>query len=168
MTDLKEKIAASAARRTRRALHVQANADLNAVLSASGAGRALAKAVGVKLKKVPKAKLRKRLIKALDKAFSLAVRAKCSVCTFCGGPVQHAFHFVTRAKYSVRWDYRNATGSCAGCNYRYEFDPHFAISYYISFHGLPAYEQLIRDGNVLSDHSNDDLQKRLDEIGRAG
>lgn len=146
-----ERLAKAVARRTRRAQRIQDNAELG--------GR-----VAKRVKKVPKAKLRKRLVKALDKAFSLAVRAKCSKCTFCGGPVEHCFHYVTRSKYSVRWDFRNATGSCAGCNFRYEFDPHFAISYFISFHGLPAYEQLIRDGNQISKHSNDDLQGILDGI----
>ncbi len=117
-----------------------------------------------KPRKIPARTLRKRLIKALDKTFSLVVRAKCSKCTFCSGPVEHCFHFVTRAKYSVRWDERNATGSCAGCNYRYEFDPHFAIQWYLSFNGLTAYEQLVRDGNIISKHSNDDLERRLAEL----
>lgn len=152
--DFAAKRAKSIERKAKRAARIQDNA-------------ALGFKVARKVKKVPKATIRKRLIKALDKAFSLAVRAKCSKCTFCGGPVDHCFHYVTRAKYSVRWDERNATGSCAGCNYRYEFDPHFAISYFIAFHGLPAYEQLIRDGNIISKHSNEDLEKRLLELSPA-
>lgn len=143
-----------------------ASPGLSAALD-SGAGRALAKAVGVRLRKVrkvPKATIRKRLVKALDKAFSLKVRAQWKACPFCGGRVEHCFHFVTRSKHSVRWDERNAVGSCAGCNYRYEFDPHFAVSWFIANRGLDAYSQLIRDGNQIAKHSNDELQRLLDGL----
>lgn len=167
MTDIRATLARSAARRTRRAERVAENTALSietGQLSQKEADKCDKKNGK---KKVPKAKLRKRLIKALDKAFSLAVRALWKACPFCGGTVEHAFHFVTRAKYSVRWDERNAVGSCAGCNYRYEFDPHFAIAWFIANRGLDAYSQLIRDGNQIAKHTNEDLQKRLDEIGRA-
>jgi hypothetical protein len=117
-----------------------------------------------KPKKVTKAKLRKRLIVALDKEFSEFIRGMFTACPFCGRPVEHCFHFVTRAKYSVRWDERNAVGSCAGCNYRYEFDPHFAIQWFIAFRGLPAYEQLIQDGNKIKKWDNADLEARLNEL----
>jgi len=114
-----------------------------------------------KVKKIPKAKLRKKLIKELDKEFSLLIRELWPTSPFSGLPSEHCFHFVTRSKYSVRWDTRNAVGSTAGENYRYEFDPHFAISWYIKTYGLPAYEQLVADGNKVAKLSNDDLTEKL-------
>ena len=113
---------------------------------------------------ISKPKERKRLIKALDTEFSLLIRKLCPMCPFCGKNTEHCFHFVTRAKYSVRWDERNAVGSCAGCNLRYEYDPHFAVTWYINRCGLPAYEQLIRDGNQIAKLENSDLQTKLDNI----
>ena len=119
-----------------------------------------------KVKKIPKAKLRKRLIKALDKEFSLWIRSLYPCCVFHGHPVttEHCFHFVTRAKHSVRWNRLNAVGSCAGCNYRYEFDPHFAITWFIGNRGLKVYEGLIAEGNKIAKFSNEELKAKLDEI----
>ncbi len=121
----------------------------------------------VKLKN-PTAALRRRLIARLDTAFSLLVRLKTKQevghCAFCPKPIEHCFHFITRAKHSIRWDFRNAIGSCAGCNYRNEFDPHSYIAYFISRWGTEAYEQLVRDGNKISKHSNEDLRAILDSF----
>ena len=116
-----------------------------------------------KRKKLPS---RKKVVRELDAAFSLEVRAatiqEYGRCPFdCTEPVQHCFHFVTRAKHSVRWDRRNAVGSCAGHNFRYEFDPHFAVQWYIKKFGLPAYEQLIADGNKIAKFSTPDLRGML-------
>lgn len=110
---------------------------------------------------------RKKVIRLLDAAFSNTVRAETiaeyGLCPFnCGRAIEHCFHFVTRAKYSVRWDRRNAVGSCAGCNYRYEFDPHFAITWYIDRFGLSAYEELIADGNKIAKLSTQDLRDKLE------
>ena len=111
---------------------------------------------------------RKKLVATLDKLFSLAVRAKAEKnyggCFFDGKPIEHCFHFVTRSKHSVRWDFTNAEGSCAGCNFRMEFDPHPYIQWYIRKHGLPAYEDLIRRSNERAGFSLADLEKRVAEL----
>lgn len=118
-------------------------------------------------KKIKRKKLssRKKVVRDLDSAFSLEVRAKAKMeighCAFCSNPIEHCFHFVTRGKHSVRWDFRNATGSCAGCNYRYEFDPHFAITWYINRFGVAAYEKLVSDGNKIAKFSTPDLRDLL-------
>ena len=94
---------------------------------------------------------KKQIVKRLDAVFSLLVRMKTKQdighCFFCPKPIEHCFHFITRAKYSIRWDFRNAVGSCAGCNLRNEYDPHGFIARFISCWGLPAYERLVQDGN---------------------
>ena len=81
-------------------------------------------------------------------------------CPFHEGfkPIECCFHFVTRAKYSIRWDPRNAVATCHGCNMRYEYDPHFAIAWFISEYGQEAYDVLIRDGNKISKFTSDDLR----------
>lgn len=100
----------------------------------------------------------------LDGLFSTYIRTRDKritggMCTFdCGQPIHCAFHFVTRAKYSLRWDERNAVGSCSGCNFRYEFDPHFAVQWYLKNNGQEAYETLIRDGNRIAKFSLLDLE----------
>jgi len=107
---------------------------------------------------------RKRLVAKLDQLFSAYVRLRDKRvnggrCVFsCPKPIECCFHFVTRAKHSVRWNFSNAVGSCHGHNYRYEFDPHFAITWYIDKYGKDAYEQLIRDGNKIAKFSIEDLE----------
>lgn len=109
----------------------------------------------------------KRLIKQLDAIFSLFIRERdrkrIGACPFDGREIEQCFHFVTRAKHSIRWHPLNAVGSCAGCNCRYEFDPHFAIQWYIRTYGQDAYDTLIREGNIIRKWSNEDLQKMIDE-----
>ena len=106
---------------------------------------------------------RKRLVAKLDSLFSSYIRMRdkrknSGRCTFCFKPIACCFHFVTRAKHSVRWDDRNAVASCFGCNYRYEFDPHFAIQWYIAKHGQEAYDILIYDGNRQAKFGIGDLE----------
>lgn len=130
------------------------------------------KAIGLwqKRVKVKKPKLlgRKQLVKRLDAAFSILVRIKTKQeighCAFCPNPIQDCFHFLTRSKYSIRWDFRNAIGSCKGCNFKNEFDPHSFIAYFLKRWGQEAYEKLVLDGNTLSDYSIHDLRQLLDSM----
>lgn len=102
----------------------------------------------------------------LDKQFSLWIRnrdkdAAGGMCLICvRAPIEQCFHFMTRAKFSVRWDARNAIGSCAGCNIKYEYDQIFidlVFSWYKRKHGEEAWEALKRDGNRLAKYSAADL-----------
>lgn len=122
-----------------------------------------------KVKKIPKAKIRRRLIKKLDIAFSLLVRAIWPTCFFpgCGKPTKNCFHFFTRAKYSIRWDLRNAVGSCCGHNILYEQDQAFIDDvriWFVARWGQPVWDQLKFDGNQIAKYDNDALQNRLNEI----
>jgi hypothetical protein len=102
------------------------------------------------------------LVARLDNLFSHYIRLRdkraFGRCPFCSGPIQCCFHFVTRSKHSVRWENRNAVGSCHGCNFKNEHDPHFAISWYIESYGLENYNQLVKDGNIIAKFSMDDLR----------
>lgn len=99
--------------------------------------------------------MRWSLIKKLDAVFSLYIRARDKrvtggKCVFgCGRPIECCFHFVTRAKYAVRWDVENAVGSCTIDNYTNEFNPHPYVGWYIKRYGLGKYEDLLRRSNSV-------------------
>lgn len=99
---------------------------------------------------------RKRMVDTLDTLFSIYIRTRDKRttggrCVFgCGKMIECVFHFVTRSKHSVRWDERNGVGSCSGCNLRYEYDPHFAVRWYLEKNGHEAYDALVRDGNRIA------------------
>lgn len=115
---------------------------------------------------------RKRLVAQLDALFSFRIRIRDKrlyggICPLCKSkPIECCFHFVTRAKHSLRWDERNAIGSCHGCNYRYEYDPHFAIEWYQNTYGKDSYYDLIRDGNKIAKFSNEDLNNIKLELSK--
>lgn len=124
---------------------------------------------GKKAKKVPKAKLHNRLVKALDAEFSLLIRSRWPVCFFpgCGKPTADCFHFFTRAKRSIRWDERNAVGSCKGHNIIYEQDQAFIDDvrlWFVAKFGQIAWDVLKAYGNIIVKWENEDLQRMLDEI----
>lgn len=125
-----------------------------------------------KVKKVPKAKLRKRIIAALDREFSLHIRALWPFCFWpsCGKPTQDCFHIFTRSKRNIRWDDRNAVGSCKGHNIIYEQDQAFVDDvrlWYVERNGQEAWDTLKFDGNQIAGHSIPDLEKILAEIRAA-
>ena len=113
---------------------------------------------------------RRRLIDTLDTLFSLYIRLRDKaefkgMCVFgCGRPIECCFHIVTRGKYSVRWDERNAVGSCMIDNYKMEFNPHPFITWYIKRVGVEAYEALVRDSNRIPKHTHEDLRQLAAEI----
>jgi hypothetical protein len=118
---------------------------------------------------MPKPKLpsRKTLVNQLDSVFALLIKnrdrkrlGKCPFHHLSAAPIEHCFHFITRSKHSVRWDTRNAVGSCAGCNFRYEHDQTFidrVFNWYRDTHGQEAWDQLMRDANVIVKRSRTDL-----------
>ena len=117
-----------------------------------------------------KPSIRKLLILKLDNLFSLYIRLKTKntfgpYCPFCSkNPIECCFHFITRSKYSVRWDERNAVGSCHGCNYRMEYDPHKYVQWYIKNYGQEKYDELIKDSNIIRKLDNEDLRLLCLEI----
>ena len=106
---------------------------------------------------------RKIIVASLDTLFSFVVRLRDKDvaggrCVFdCQRPIECCFHFVTRSKYSVRWDLKNAVGSCHPHNYEMEFNPHPFIQWYIKTRGIAAYEDLLRRSNQIAKFSNEKL-----------
>jgi hypothetical protein len=126
---------------------------------------------------MPKPKLPERstLIAQLDNLFSLHIRLRdkrlrgsCPFHeTFERKPIEQCFHFVTRSKHSVRWDERNAVGSCAGCNIRYEHDQTFVdtvFEWYKNEFGQEAWDTLKRDSNKIAKFSRIDLMEIRDRL----
>jgi hypothetical protein len=112
--------------------------------------------------------VRKKLVKTLDKVFSLYIRKRDSIendgkCVFCRKPIQHCFHFITRAKYATRWNEINAVGSCAGCNFENEFNPHKFIQWFLKKYGLKMYEDLIYESNLVHKFEPDDLSHMIEK-----
>ena len=129
---------------------------------------------GAKPKKRKSGSERKRLVKALDAISSLYTKMehKRRVGPYCflpgcGQPATQTFHIISRAKYSVRWDERNLTASCAGHNLRYEHDVVLVkrvIDWYITTKGQVAWEQLVTDSNEVAKFENYELQEMLEAI----
>lgn len=115
---------------------------------------------------------RTSLVRQLDALFSLKIRArdqrvrgKCPFHHMSVRPIEQCFHFITRAKQSVRWDDRNACGSCAACNIRYEHDQtfvDFVFDWYKETYGEIIWDQLKRDANIIVHRSRTDLMEMVD------
>ena len=119
--------------------------------------------------KVPAKTRRKRLIAELDRLYSLAVRARDSretggACVLGCGRIENVAHLITRSKHSVRWDLRNGTGQCYGANMTHEFNPHIYTAWWIKKHGLEAYENLVRDSNLVAGFGLGDLEAIRDGL----
>ena len=73
-------------------------------------------------KKTPRA----RLVKKLDKAFSLYIRARDDyTCWWCGSDnnQMHCSHIYPRRHLRTRWDEDNAITLCAYCHKQWHSDP---------------------------------------------
>lgn len=111
----------------------------------------------------------------LDTLFSLVVRIETKkkygrLCPFCGvRPIECCFHFITRSKWAIRWDFRNAIGSCCGCNKENEYNPGRFILWFLKNQGgQEAWERLVLDSHKVRKWSTEDLKDLHAEIqGRA-
>lgn len=109
---------------------------------------------------------RKKLIKELDTIFSEVVRKdairRYKKCPFCKKKkIVCCFHFITRKKYSVRWDLNNAIGSCFGCNFGMEFNPHPFIVWYINEYRLENYLGLVKRSEEKSKITDLELEAMI-------
>lgn len=123
---------------------------------------------------------RQNIERQLDKLFSKRIRGRDKVafvsCPFHavgGSPIEVCFHFITRAKRSVRWDELNAVGSCYNCNDLYEKDVsfmRFIKEWYKSNYGPEAWQELVRRSNTIRPIDFSELQElkaRLEiEVGK--
>lgn len=106
------------------------------------------------MKKVKKPS-RKTLIREADDSFAAFIRSrdrriyggKCPLPNADGGActfnIQCCFHWISAAKYSLRWDEDNAIGACLGHNKGHEYNPLPNYMWLIQQRGLEWVEALI-------------------------
>ena len=113
-----------------------------------------------------KKKSRSKIVKELDSAFSKFIRNRDSdgelcTCSTCGvqKPIKQmqAGHFMSRSKYSTRWDEENVHAQCAGCN-MWKQGRQYEMSIYIDqkFYDGKA-DELLRKSNTIEKFSDGDL-----------
>lgn len=86
---------------------------------------------------------RKKLVKDLDKIFSLFIRARDKHCVLCGSKERlQCGHLFSRASYSTRWSEINCHCQCASCNMRHEYDFYPFQSWFVSRFGQKIYDDL--------------------------
>lgn len=104
---------------------------------------------------------------AFIKSRDARTRGRCPFHHLTYAPIEHCFHFITRAKHSVRWNPKNAVGSCAGCNLRYEHDQTFidyVFEWYKREYGPEAWDELKREANTIVKRSRTDLMALRDAL----
>lgn len=108
------------------------------------------------------------LVGQLDALFSQFIRTRDKiafggVCPFGHKngpqkPIECCFHFLTRSKYSVRWDPRNACGACHDCNLENEYNPHRFVEWYLKTYGRRQFDAIVEKGHGLARFDNEDLR----------
>jgi len=117
-----------------------------------------------------KKKSRSKIVKELDSAFSKFIRNRDSdgelcTCATCGvqKPIKEmqAGHFMSRSKYSTRWDESNVHAQCAGCN-MWKQGRQYEMSIYIDqkYHPGKA-DELLRKSNRTSKFSDAELLEMI-------
>lgn len=109
---------------------------------------------------------RKKLVKDLDRVFSLYIRNrdgwKCVTCGKTDRSVLQCGHLFSRISYSTRWDERNAYCQCSGCNFRHEHDPGPLTSYFLSLYSSYDYDRLYLKSREPRRFLNIELKKLID------
>lgn len=113
-----------------------------------------------KKKKKP-ANERKKLIAKLDDLVRQVIRLRDTHCSCCkkklGEDIQVS-HFVTRRIHAVRWNLKNVSGSCPGCNLRHNFNPVPYARYMIDTYGKEVLDELFVTKNTVKKLSMSDLR----------
>jgi hypothetical protein len=105
---------------------------------------------------------RKKLVKELDRIFSLYIRARDKYSVFSGSNDDLCcFHIFSRISFSTRWDEHNAVCSTKGENMTYEHDTYFinkVHNWYINKYGMPFFELMNKKAHTSAKYSNSDLK----------
>ena len=117
----------------------------------------------------PKLPSRKSMVRRLDAAFSLLIRARDGhKCVLCGSRESPTCgHVFSRVAYGTRWDDRNAFCQCAGCNMRHEFNPYPFFRYATSVHGQAVMDELQLKWNKPSHITNGEMHQLVLLLERA-
>jgi hypothetical protein len=107
----------------------------------------------------PQKPTRQKLVKELDRVFSLFIRARDKFCVCCGTPENATCgHLLTRVAYSTRWDEKNCAQQCSPCNLNHEFRPQKFTSWFLHKYGVDQYDWLIVKHATTAKYTNQDLQ----------
>jgi len=124
-----------------------------------------------------KKRSRKAIVKQLDTVFSQYIRRRdsqddmCS-CSTCGvvKPIKQmqAGHFMSRGKYSTRWDEQNVHAQCQGCNMwkqgqQYKMSIHIDQKY-----GAGTAEELMNKSNRTAKFTDSDLIELINKYKNHG
>lgn len=116
-------------------------------------------------KTVPASRKRSSVVKALDREFSLWIRARDRRCVQCGREDQLTCgHVFSRVAYSTRWDPRNAFGQCMGHNLRHEHDPWPFLNYARTQLGAEQFDAMHLDYSTPRKWTTADLEDLLHAI----
>ena len=109
---------------------------------------------------------RSKIVKKLDTVFSQYIRRRDSVdgmcrCATCGiyKPIKQmqAGHFMSRSKYSTRWDEENVHAQCQGCN-MWKQGRQYEMSIYIDQkYGAGKADELLSKSNRTAKFSDSEL-----------
>jgi len=117
---------------------------------------------------MPKKLTRSKLIKKLDTIFSRWVRLSNSVneictCVTCGKESHwkdiQAGHFISRKHYSTRWDERNVSPQCVGCNV-FKYGEQYKYSLYL---GNKLSKKLLVESRIIIKFTNAELEDMIKE-----
>ena len=111
---------------------------------------------------------RKNLVKRLDTAVSLYIRARDKRCVQCGSTKNLTNgHVFTRRYHSTRWDISkdgNCHTQCWSCNYKHGWQPLEYYNWYIGTFGQKKFDKLYKRHKTTRKFSNGELLILLEEI----
>ena len=134
-----------------------------------------------KPKPVKKVKTKKRYMKRgkktarqlLEEALDVAVRSIVFLrdgCCVCPAPekghttIRQPGHLITRGKMSIRWDLRNVSEQCSGCNLRHVHQYQYYNSWFVQKFGMEAWLLLNEDAEKSVKYSIEDLEEMLGQL----
>ncbi len=118
-----------------------------------------------------KQRKRSTVVKALDKVFSLYVRQRhanldgfveCVTCERSNHwKKMQCGHFMSRAKYSTRWNELNCQVQCYGCNVMQQGQQYKFSVWLDKEHGEGTSEELVRISNGMVKFSTPELEEMI-------
>lgn len=113
---------------------------------------------------------RSKIVGKADKYFSLYIRARDNkkyngICPIClSGTIEQCFHIISRKEYAIRWNEKNAIGSCAKCNMLFKQQPHRIFpALMLVIGGLEKYKKLCQMAKIKTKITNWDLEQIIEK-----
>lgn len=121
-------------------------------------------------KKKVKKKSRSKLVKELDRVFSIFIRQRDlpggrGKCYTCKNPVSirdaHAMHFISRACYRYRWDEDNVKAGCQRCNIWLKGNYIEYVRYMIDEYGIDKVDEMRRNAKQVFKISTQEIEDKI-------